>query len=99
MKIKFLEDRTVEAQGFVEQEFKAGEVYELSASSARRWLRRNVAEEVQGAVKRKKVAEKPAPTKSKGRSEKVLPKSSLRKGPEVKEEGDDDKADTEAASK
>ena len=57
-KIKFLETQTVEAQGVVTQTFNAGEVYELSMSSARRWLRRNVATEVQGSVK-------PAPKKRK----------------------------------
>lgn len=57
MKILFTKNSTVEAQGQIVQTFKAGEVYELSASSARRWIRRNAATEVQGSVK-------PAPTKS-----------------------------------
>jgi len=50
MKIKFLKDREIEAQGVIVQRFKAGEVYELERPSAMRWLRRNVAVEVQGAV-------------------------------------------------
>ena len=51
MKIKFIETRHVEAQGEIVQTFNAGEVYELESASARRWLRRNVATEVQGSVK------------------------------------------------
>lgn len=46
MKIRFNIDRNVVAQGVVVQEFKAGQVYELSASSARRWLKRGLATEV-----------------------------------------------------
>lgn len=42
-KVKFLEDRVIEAQGKIVQRFKAGEVYELRADSARRWIRRNAA--------------------------------------------------------
>ena len=60
-KIKFLETQTVEAQGVVTQTFNAGEVYELSMSSARRWLRRNVATEVQGSVKPTPKKRKPKP--------------------------------------
>ena len=51
MKIKFNSTQTVEAQGEIVSTFSAGEVYELESSSARRWLRRNVATEVQGSVK------------------------------------------------
>lgn len=42
-KVKFLVDTQVEAQGEIVFSAKAGEVVELSASSANRWLRRNVA--------------------------------------------------------
>jgi len=56
-KIQFLSTQTVEAQGEVVRTFNAGEVYEMEISSARRWLRRNMATEVQGSVK-------PAPKKS-----------------------------------
>jgi hypothetical protein len=58
-KIKFLEDRTVESQGRVVNEFKAGEVYELPAPSARRWIKRNVAEPVRERAPR--VVEKKKP--------------------------------------
>ena len=51
MKIKFLTTQEVEAQGEIVKRFEAGEIYELETSSAKRWLRRNVATEVQGAVK------------------------------------------------
>ena len=65
MKIKFLKDRAVEAQGVIVQTFKAGEVYELSASSAKRWIRRNLATEVIGkAVPKRKPASKPAVKKA-----------------------------------
>ena len=50
MKIKFIEDREIEAQGEIVQRFKAGEVYELERPSAMRWLRRNAAVEVQGVI-------------------------------------------------
>jgi hypothetical protein len=43
-KIKFLKDREVEAQGEVIASFKAGQVYEMPVPSARRWIRRGVAE-------------------------------------------------------
>lgn len=59
MKIKFIEDCSIEAQGEIEQSFKAGEVAELSMSSARRWLRRNLATEVMAEAP-KKSAPKPA---------------------------------------
>ena len=45
-------------QGEIVKAFNAGEVYELSAASANRWIRRNLATEVQGSVK-------PTPEKSK----------------------------------
>ena len=51
MKIKFIETRHVEAQGEIVQTFNAGEIYELETASAKRWLRRSVATEVQGSVK------------------------------------------------
>lgn len=46
MKIRFNIDRNVVAQDVVVQEFKAGQVYELSHSSARRWIKRGLATEV-----------------------------------------------------
>jgi len=64
MKIKFLKDRAVEAQGRVVESYRAGEVYELTASSARRWLRRKVATEVQGATATKRPETKPATVKA-----------------------------------
>ena len=42
-KIKFLIDVEVEAQGSISFKAKAGEVVELSAASANRWLKRNKA--------------------------------------------------------
>ena len=83
-KIKFLSTQTVEAQGNVVQTFNAGEVYELSMSSARRWLRRNVATEVQGSVK-------PAPVKSKPEAV-VKPKRKYTRKPPITSS---DKPDTE----
>ena len=53
-KIKFINTQTVEAQGEIVQTFNAGEVYEMEVSSARRWLRRNMATEVQGKAAPKK---------------------------------------------
>ncbi len=44
MKIKFLTDRQVVAQGKVVEKFKAGQVKELSDASAYHWLNRGVAE-------------------------------------------------------
>lgn len=58
-KIQFLTTQTVEAQGEIVKTFAAGEVYELEYASARRWLRRNVATEVQGKAVPKK--SKPEP--------------------------------------
>ena len=57
-KIKFLSDQVVMGQGEIVKAFNAGEVYELSAASANRWIRRNLATEVQGSIK-------PVPAKSK----------------------------------
>ena len=44
-KVKFLVDRDVYAHGEIEVSYKAGEVYDLPAASADRWLRRKVAVE------------------------------------------------------
>lgn len=75
-KVRFNIDRNVEAQGEIVQRFKAGEVYELSATSARRWIRRGVATEVQGSAK------KPAAPKSKPKvEEKPKPAVGERKPP------------------
>jgi len=52
MKVKFLEDREVaDGEGVVYQRFKAGQVVELSNASARHWITRNAALEVQGSTK------------------------------------------------
>ena len=62
MKIQFIKTQEVEAQGEIVKTFNAGEIYELSIASAKRWIRRNVATEVQGAVKpvlKKSEPEKP----------------------------------------
>jgi hypothetical protein len=48
MKIRFFEAQDVYAQGKIEQQFKAGQVVELSDASARHWLSRNMAEVVGG---------------------------------------------------
>jgi len=49
MRIQFTEDREVRNHlGVVEQSFRAGQVVELSTASARRWLRRHAAFEVNG---------------------------------------------------
>ena len=47
-KVKFTEDCSVEAQGEIVQRFKAGEVVEMSMASARHWINRNKADEIQG---------------------------------------------------
>ncbi len=72
MRVKFLQDRDVEAQGEVIESFKAGEVYELSASSARRWIRRELAMEVQGAAAPKRPATKPATKKAGAKKKKTF---------------------------
>lgn len=47
MKIRFIEDREVlDGEGNVIQCFTAGKEYDLNVASARRWLRRSAAEEV-----------------------------------------------------
>lgn len=47
MRIRFLEDREVkDHNGLVVESFRAGEVVELSTTSARRWLKRNAAQQV-----------------------------------------------------
>lgn len=84
MKIKFLKDREIEAQGVIVQRFKAGEIYELERPSAMRWLRRQVAVEVQGAVT--------PPRKKRAKAKNVeTGKSSVGKGSAVS-------VDTESAS-
>ena len=64
MKIKFTDDCSVEAQGEIVQTFNKGQVYELGTQSAYRWIRRQLAVEVQGAPT-------PAPKKRRGRPKKV----------------------------
>jgi len=63
MRVRFLDTCTVEAQGEIVETFNKGEVYELGTQSALRWMRRNLAVEVQGAPT-------PAP-KKRGRPKKV----------------------------
>jgi len=53
MKVKFLEAREVaDGEGVVYQRFKAGQVYELSTASARHWINRSAALEVQGRAEK-----------------------------------------------
>lgn len=49
MRVRFLDTCKVEAQGEIVDTFKKGEVYELNTQSAYRWIRRQLAVEVQGA--------------------------------------------------
>lgn len=50
MKVRFIEDRKVlDGAGRVIRSFSAGEEYDLAPASARRWLRRNAAVEVDAA--------------------------------------------------
>ena len=60
-KIKFLSDQVVMGQGEIVKAFNAGEVYELSTASANRWIRRNLATEVQGSIKPAPKKRKPKP--------------------------------------
>ena len=57
MKIKFLTDCQVLAQGEVVQKFKAGHVKELSDASAMHWLNRGMAEIYAKPVKAEAKAE------------------------------------------
>ncbi len=57
-KVLFTQSRIVEVTGGENQEFKAGEVYDLTETSAERWIRRGVAELHTG---RKPRASKAAP--------------------------------------
>lgn len=57
MRVRFLDTCEVEAQGEIVETYVKGEVYELGTQSALRWMRRNMAVEVQGAPT-------PAPKKS-----------------------------------
>ena len=63
MRVRFLDTCEVEAQGEIVETYVKGEVYELGTQSALRWMRRNMAVEVQGAPT-------PAP-KKRGRPKKV----------------------------
>jgi hypothetical protein len=60
-KVKFTEDREVEAQGKIVKVFKAGEVYELPVPSARHWLKRNAAVRVSDEPEPEPEPERPAP--------------------------------------
>ena len=65
MKVKFLSDALVTTEVGQEQLFAAGDVQDLNACSAERWIRRGVAEEVAAQVtktakKKSKRATKPA---------------------------------------
>ena len=87
-KIKFINTQTVEAQGEIVRTFNAGEVYEMEVSSARRWLRRNMATEVQGkAVPKKSQSEAAEPV--------VKPKRKyVRKPPITASTSESDDSDT-----
>ena len=51
MKVKFLEAREVlDGEGIVIQKFRAGQVVELSTASARHWINRGFAIDVQAAA-------------------------------------------------
>ena len=90
-KIQFLTTQTVEAQGEIVKTFNAGEVYELEAASARRWLRRNVATEVQG---------KAVPKKSKSQTEKPVAKRKyVRKPPITSTEGASESTDSDTGGR
>lgn len=72
-KIKFLENRTVEAQGEVRAEFLKGKTYSLPAASAQRWVNRGLAVMVVEKAKRPKAKTKPEP-KTKPMTDYDLPK-------------------------
>ena len=101
MKIRFTEDRIVEAQGEVVQRFAKGEVYELESSSARRWLRRNVATEVQGSLKptTTKSADKPeAAPKKKRKYTRRAPITSAKTAPKPDDSDTGGRAESDAGT-
>ncbi len=66
MKVKFLEAREVlDGEGMVIQKFRAGQVVELSNASARHWINRGFAFDVQAAAQAAREAEKTEPTEEK----------------------------------
>ena len=69
-KIIFLVNRDVEAQGEIIQSFKEGQVYDLPAASARRWIKRNCAEPYVGKKKSIDTEHEPKPAK-RGRKPKL----------------------------
>ena len=74
MKVKFLEAREVEdGEGIVIQKFRAGQVVELSNASARHWINRGAAVDVQAAARAAKEAaeEKPEAEEPEAAEEKV----------------------------
>ena len=66
MKVKFLEAREVrDGEGVVIQKFRAGQVIELSTASARHWINRGAALDVQAAAQAAREAEKVESTEEK----------------------------------
>lgn len=62
MKVKFLKTSVVKDEhGMVVESFEEGKEYDLKAPSARRWIRRNCAVEVQGVVEKPKPEPQPEP--------------------------------------
>ena len=62
MKVTFLKTSVVKDEnGMVVETFEEGKEYELKAPSARRWIRRNLAVEVEEKVEKPKVEPPPKP--------------------------------------
>ncbi len=66
-RVRFLVDAEVEAQGYIEQSYEAGKVYALPAPSARRWIKRGMAEAVSGPPRADELPEVPAKKKVKAK--------------------------------
>lgn len=61
MQVKFVDAQEVrDGEGVVIQKFKAGQVIELSTASARHWINRGLAIDVQGAAQDAREAQKAA---------------------------------------
>ena len=98
MKIRFIEDREVlDGAGRAIQTFSAGEVYDLPSASARRWLRRKVAEEAgENAAEVTKDAEpEPAPQETEPGEAKSQPEQS----PTGSEAGEDQQSSSPQADR
>lgn len=62
MKVKFLKTSVIKDEhGIVVESFEEGKEYDLKAPSARRWIRRNVAVEVEEKVEKPKPKAEPEP--------------------------------------